>query len=175
MTAELKINSAGGLFPALDDGATPADVAAVLAAAGLSDGSVAEKIHGATDPVKAYDDFRKWAENVDDGEAAVKSSDYAWVSYEFGVTELFENAPNVTFTSMAIENPAIASMNVRLVVKDGTAEKVVDPASVAKLFEMSENLVVWTDDLTATVNPDGSYTVKPNDPTLEAAFIRLKY
>ena len=106
---------------------------------------------------------------------AACDSSHAWVSYEFGVTELFENEPTVTFTSMAIENPADASMRVSLVVKDGADEKTVDPASVAKLFEMSANLVTWTADVTATPNGDGSYTVQPTDTTLQAAFIRLAY
>ena len=109
------------------------------------------------------------------GQEAVAASSHAWASYEFGATELFENEPTVTFTSMSIEDPATASMNVRLVVKDGDAEKDVDPESVAKLFEVSANLVTWTDEVTVTPNPDGSYTVKPDDPTLKAAFIRLKY
>ena len=176
MTATLTI--AGGspsVLPDLPPGAGAAEVAAALAAAGLADDAVGDAINGASDPVALYDAFKAWASGVDGGEAAVAASDRAWVSYEFGVDELFENAPSVSFTSMAIENPALASMNVKLVVKDGDAEKVVDPASVAKLFEMSADLVTWTDDLTAVPNADGSYTVKPNDPSLAAAFIRLKY
>jgi hypothetical protein len=163
------------VLPDLPPGATPADVAQALAEAGLTDGDVAAGIGAAADPVAAYDSFKEWAGAVTGGEEAVAASDKAWVSYEFGVTELFENVPAVTFTSMAIENPATASMNVKIVVKDGEADKVVDPASVAKLFEVSANLVTWTDDVTATPNPDGSYTIQPNDPSLAAAFIRLKY
>ena len=163
------------VLPDLPPGATPADVELALAEAGLADGDVAAGIVAADDPVAAYDSFKEWANAVTGGEEAVAASDHAWVSYEFGVTDLFENDPVVSFTSMAIEDPATASMNVKLVVKDGTAEKDVDPDSVARLFEMSTNLVTWTDDVTATPNPDGSYTVKPNDPALSAAFIRLKY
>ena len=166
------------VMPALPTGATAAEVTNALEVAvqnGLKDADVVANITNATDPVAAYEDFKKWADTIEGGEDAVAASDNAWVSYEFGVTELFENEPTVTFTSMSIENPATASMNVRLVVKDGDAEKVVDPASVAKLFEMSTNLVTWTDNVTATPNPDGSYTVQPTDPTLKAAFIRLKY
>lgn len=163
------------VLPDLPAGATAADVAQALADAGLADGDVAAGINGASDPVAEYNDFRNWADTVSGGQEAVAASSHAWASYEFGATELFENEPTVTFTSMSIEDPATASMNVRLVVKDGDAEKDVDPESVAKLFEVSANLVTWTDEVTVTPNPDGSYTVKPDDPTLKAAFIRLKY
>ena len=177
LTATLTI--VGGppsVLPELPEGADADDVAEALAAAGLADDAVAENINGSGDPVALYEAFKEWAEGVDGGEAAVKDSEHAWVSFEFGVDELFENEPTVTFTSMSIENPAEASMRVRLVVKDGDAEKDVDPDSVAKLFEMSANLVTWTDDLTVEYHDDdGSYTVKPDDPTLPAAFIRLRY
>ena len=111
------------------------------------------------------------------GTAAVCDSPNAWVSYEFGASELFENEPVVTFTSMSIEDPSTASMRVTLVVMDGETDKtdLVDPESVAALFEMSTDFKTWTDDLTATANEDGSYTVKPNDPTLTTAVIRLRY
>ena len=166
------------VLPPLPSGATAVDVSNALDVAvqnGLRDGDVVASINGAADPVAAYDDFKKWANTIEGGEDAVAASDHAWASYEFGVTELFQNEPAVTFTSMSIEDPATASMNVKLVVKDGDVEKDVDPASVAKLFEVSANLKTWTDEVTVTSNPDGSYTVKPDDPTLKAAFIRLKY
>ena len=177
-TAYLKIldTEPKSALPDLPASPTPADVAAALTGAGLVDGDVADAINGADDPVAAYNDFKDWADTVNGGAEAVAASDKAWVSYEFGVTDLFVNEPSVTFTSMAIEDPATASMNVKLVVKDGTMEKAdVNPDSVAKLFEMSANLVTWTDDVTATPNPDGSYTVAPKDTSLKAAFIRLKY
>jgi len=130
------------------------------------------------DPVAAlaaYNAFRDWAKNGVGDVAGVCASDKAWVSFEFGASELFESTPTVTFTSIAIEDPSIAAMRVTLVVKDGDAEKEVSPESVAALFEMSTDLKTWTNDLTAVANDDGSYTVTPKDSTLKMAVIRLKY
>ena len=155
-----------------------ADAAAVVAAldgSNIADPAVAAAIAGAADPLAAYTGFRNWALGVTGGVDAACDSSHAWVSYEFGVTDVFENEPAVTFTSMAVEDPSTATMKVTLVVMDGGAEKAVTPASVAKLFEMSADLVTWTADVTATPNGDGSYTVQPTDTTLQAAFIRLAY
>ena len=72
-------------------------------------------------------------------------------------------------------------MAVSIVVKDGDVEREVDPESVAELFEMATgDLKTWTDDLIAEpagVNPDGSYRfiVRPADPSLPMAVIRLRY
>ena len=159
-------------LPAIDDAA---DVVAALDGSNIADPAVAAAIAGAADPLAAYTDFRNWALGVNGGVDAACDSSHAWVSYEFGVTDVFENEPAVTFTSMAVEDPSTATMKVTLVVMDGAAEKTVTPASVAKLFEMSADLVTWTADVTATPNGDGSYTVQPTDTTLQAAFIRLAY
>lgn len=159
-------------LPAIDDAA---DVAAALAGSNIADPAVAAAIAGAADPLAAYTEFRNWALGVNGGVDAACDSSHAWVSYKFGVTDVFENEPEVTFTSMAVEDPSTATMKVTLVVMDGGVEKTVAPASVAKLFEMSADLVTWTDAVTATPNGDGSYTVQPTDTTLQAAFIRIRY
>ena len=162
-------------LPLLSPDSTSENVAAALAA--VVDPAVAAALLSAADPVAAYNSFRNWATTVPGGTAAVSESPNAWVSYEFGAKELFENEPTVTFTSMAIEDPSTASMRVTISVMDGATDKtdLVDPESVAALFEMSTDFKTWTDDLTATANGDGSYTVQPNDPTLKMAVIRLKY
>ena len=168
------------LLPPISDDAGLAEILAALEGSGVQDARVIAAVtsYYATDPDgarSAYNKFRSWAkENVGDAQA-VCASENAWVSYEFGVTELFENTPTVTFTSIVIEDPSIAAMKVTLVVKDGGVEKDVDPESVAALFEMSTDLKNWTGDLTATANEDGSFTVKPNDSTLNRAVIRLRY
>ncbi len=168
-------DSSSGILPELPDGATAADVAAALDEAGLADDSVADAINGADDPVAQYNDFAEWAESVVGGEEAVAASEHALDSYMLGVTELFENEPVITITEFEIENPADASMRVIVRVTDGGVEKAVDAESVAKLFEISGDLATWTRDVTVTVNADGSYTVKPADPTLTSAFIRIAY
>lgn len=164
-------------LPPLPADPTAESVAAALYVSEVEDPAVAEALMAADDPVAAYNSFRTWAKTVPGGTAAVCDSPNAWVSYEFGASELFENEPVVTFTSMSIEDPSTASMRVTLVVMDGETDKtdLVDPESVAALFEMSTDFKTWTDDLTATANEDGSYTVKPNDPTLTTAVIRLRY
>ena len=169
-----------GLLPELAPGSSLDDIIAALENSGVSDPKVlaAVEAYYAADPdgaVALYNSFATWAKNSSSGASAVCSSDKAWVSYEFGVDSLFENDPTVVVTSMSVQDPSSASMRVTLVVKDGDAEKVVDPESVAALFRMSTDLVTWSDDLTAEANPDGSYTVSPNDPTLKSAFITLKY
>ena len=170
----------GGLLPDIDPEATLDDILSALDSSGVSDPAVkaAVEAYYAADPDgarAAYNAFRAWAKNKVGDVPAVCSSDKAWVSYEFGADSLFENNPTVVVTSMSIEDPSSASMRVTLVVKDGDSEKTVDPDSVAALFRMSTDLVTWSDDLTATPNGDGSYTVSPNDPTLTSAFITLKY
>ena len=168
------------VLPPIPDDAGLDEILAALERSGVQDDRVIAAVtsYYDTDPEgarSAYNKFRSWAkENVGDA-LAVCASENAWVSYEFGVTELFESTPTVTFTSMEIEDPSIAAMKVTLVVKDGDIEKDVDPKSVAALFEMSTDLKNWTGDLTATANEDGSFTVKPNDPTLDRAVIRLRY
>ena len=173
------IASDGELLPPLDDGASLDDIKAALERSGVKDPNVMAVLAAAeADPVAAlaaYNAFRDWAKNGVGDVAGVCASDKAWVSFEFGASELFESTPTVTFTSIAIEDPSIAAMRVTLVVKDGDAEKVVSPESVAALFEMSTDLKTWTNDLTAVANDDGSYTVTPKDSTLKMAVIRLKY
>ena len=169
------------LLPPISEEATLDEILAALNNSGVSDPrviAVVEDYYNANPEGAraAYNKFRTWAKtSVDGGARAVCRSEKAWVSYEFGVSELFENTPTVTFTSIEIEDPSIAAMRVRLVVKDGDVEKDVDSDSVAALFEMSTDLKVWSGDLTAEANEDGSYTVKPNDPTLDRAVIRLRY
>ena len=170
----------GDLLPELAPGSSLAAITNALVSSGVSDPRVfaAVEAYFAADPegaVTLYNSFRTWAKGTSSGASAVCSSKKAWVSYEFGANSLFENDPTVVVTSMSIEDPSTASMRVTLVVKDGDADKTVNPESVAALFKMSTDLVTWSDDLTATVNPDGSYTVSPNDPTLTSAFITLKY
>ena len=163
-------------LPELPDDATEEGVAAALDGSDIADSAVAEAINGSADPLEAYNDFRDWALSVEGGVDAVCDSAEAYVSYEFGVAELFENVPTVTFTSIEVEDPSAASMRVALVVMDGDSEKTdVDPDRVAGLFEVSEDLETWTDELTATANGDGTYTVEPDDTSLKSAFIRLRY
>ena len=159
-------------LPELDD---PSAVAQALTDSNIADDAVAEAINNAADPLAAYTAFRNWALTVDGGVDAACDSEHAYVSYEFGVTEVFENEPAVTFTAIAIEDPSEAAMRVTLVVTDGGVEKTVDADKVAELFEMSADLSTWTDKLTASANSDGSYTVKPEDSAQPAAFIRLSY
>ncbi len=170
----------GDVLPELAPGSSLAAITNALESSGVTDPKVMEAVEAyfAADPdgaVALYNSFRTWAKGTSSGASAVCSSEKAWVSYEFGADSLFENDPTVVVTSMSIQDPSTASMRVTLVVKDGDAEKTVDPKSVAALFKMSTDLVNWSDDLTATANPDGSYTVSPNDPTLTSAFITLKY
>ena len=160
-------------LPPLEDTASAEDVAAALTDSNIADAAIAEAINNAADPLAAYTEFRNWALTVNGGVDAVCDSEHAYVSYEFGVTDVFENVPTVTFTAIAIEDPAEAAIRVSLVVKDGDAEKVVDADKVAALFEMSADLATWTGELTATANDYGTYTVKPKEPSLTTAFIRL--
>ena len=167
--------SEGQLEP-LDEGASLEDIKAALEASNVQDPNVAAAIEADPDnALDTYNSFCEWAQTVAGGAAAVCASEQAWVSYEFGVTELFENEPTVIITSIEIEDPSIAAMRVTLEVKDGDVKKDVDPDAVAALFEMSTDLKVWSKDLTANLNEDGSFTVKPNDPTQKMAVIRLKY
>jgi hypothetical protein len=161
-------------LPELPDDATASDVAEALDDAGLADPAVADAINSADDPVAAYEDFVEWAQSLDCGVEGVVYSPHAWDSYSFGVEELFENEPSVEFTSIAVENASDASMRVTFTVKDGGVEKAVSAENVADMFEISTDLVTWSDDISVTVNSDGSFTVKPSDPALKAAFIRIK-
>ena len=165
---------AGDLLPELPDDATASDVAEALDDAGLADPAVADAINSADDPVAAYEDFVEWAQSLDGGVEGVVDSPHAWDSYSFGVEELFENEPTVEFTSIAVENASDASMRVTFTVKDGGVEKAVSAEKVADMFEISTDFTTWTDDVSVTINGDGSFTVKPSDPALTSAFIRIK-
>ena len=174
------IDSEGELLPPISEGADLDEILAALTQSGVTDQRVIDAVtaYYNADPEGAratYNKFRTWAKVTVGDAAAVCSSEQAWTSYEFGASELFENTPTVIIKSIEIEDPSIAAMRVTLVVKDGDVEKDVDPESVAALFEMSTDFKVWSKDLQAVANEDGSFTVKPNDPTLKLAVIRLKY
>ena len=174
------IDSESEVLPPISEGADLDEILAALTQSRVTDQRVIDAVtaYYTADPEAArtaYNKFRTWAKVTVGDAAAVCSSEQAWTSYEFGASELFENTPTVTITSIKIEDPSVAAMRVTLVVKDGDVEKDVDPESVAALFEMSTDFKVWSKDLQAVANEDGSFTVKPTDPTLKIAVIRLKY
>ena len=157
------------------------DVRLAIEASGAKDKNrILALICGASDPVAAYQAFNAWAQGV--GDVAVVNSAYAGDSYAFGVDELFENAPKVQISDIAVGTGEPGAMAVAVTVKDGDSPKRVKSANVALMFEATTDVANWTEgrieanvtDRTKDLATPVKFTVTPGDGKAEKAFLRIR-
>lgn len=169
-------------IPAIDDGATTAEVAEIVASVPFADDGVAAVINGADDPVEEYKAFKKWADEEIGSAMAVVANQYAAAAYVLGATALFENKPEVEISEAGLDTKT-GTMTLTVKVKDGENLKEVASAKVKELFEATSDLRDWLGDskLTPTVTDltqgKGTalqFAVKPGDGTSPNAFLRIR-
>lgn len=154
------------------------DIADALRASGVVDRERILELIG-TSPA-AYQAFKQWAEGL--GDIAVAASVHAGDSFAFGVEELFENAPEVRFTDIAVNTNAFGTLDIAVAVKDGDTSKRVSSANVAQMFEATTDLADWTEgrietdvtDRTKDLATRVEFTVKPGAGMFEKAFLRIR-
>ena len=154
------------------------DIEAALRASGAVDKErILELIGSSPD---AYRAFKAWAESL--GDIAVAASSHAGDSFAFGVEELFENAPEVRFTDVSVNQDASGTLDVAVMVKDGDSPKPVSSTNVAQMFVATTNVADWTEGRVETTVTDRTkdlatpveFTVKSGDGTSEKAFLRIR-